>query len=170
MSRRWTSTTRASRPSFRPRRRDLVGEVLRRVVTCGLDGQRDKHLTPIIKRCKEGNKESGRRTKKVSWVPEEKLVSVKRFRMTDEPNAREPSKDETEKYSKEERTVSAAPAPVPAVPQRFQENRHKEMLMEKANMDKIWAKEKCLRKRLQDMQVDASWVQPKGKSHIAKYR
>ena len=92
----------------------------------------------------------------MAWLPDEKLLSVRRFRMNDEPNAREPSKEEADKTSKETKHV----VPAVAVPKHFQESRLKDARMEKANMSRIREKENTLRKRLMEMNPDSGWSQP----------
>lgn len=84
-------------------------------------------------------------------MPEEKLVQVRCFRLSDAPNAKAPSKDEVAI----ERPVKSV-----GVPKVFQESKIKEMRMENLAMKKLKEKESQLRESLQAMKTDIEWSQP----------
>jgi len=109
-------------------------------------------LKPIVKLRKLMPSEK----KKVCWVPDDRLVSVKVFKMTDEPEARGMTKTEIEKYLKEVELQSANPKIF------FQETRMKEKQMEKVAMGRIKEKEIYIRRQMLEMKPDCDWIQPKG--------
>lgn len=113
-------------------------------------GNNGKFLRPIIKRRKLQPTEK----KKVTWTSEERLISVKVFKMTDEPTAKGMTKDEIEKYLKEAEHLAT-------MPHQFQETRLKEKQMEKAAMGKLREKENIAKKQILSMQPDCEWKQPK---------
>ena len=88
--------------------------------------------------------------KKVRWVPDEKLVTVRYFRLTDAPDSKEPSKEET--------TVRTPK--VVNIPKQFQESRIKDCQMEKLTMRRLREKEMKINDKLKAMKSDIEWNQP----------
>lgn len=106
----------------------------------------DEHICSIIKRPHRKNI-----VKKVRWMPEDKLTQVRCFRLTDAPDAKEPSKDEITTN----RTVKST-----NLPKHFQESRIKELRMEKLAMKELREKERQLHDLLHEMKPDIEWNLP----------
>ncbi len=100
--------------------------------------------------------------KKVSWATEEKLISVKIFRMNDEPVAKGMTKEDIERYFKEAEQQGLR------APLQFQETRLKHAKMEKATIDIIREKDTHTKTLLLSMIPHIDWPEPHGTSDLIR--